>query len=97
MGFLLDSLTKEKLDNQRAVVKNEKRQGENQPYGRAFSIIFENFFPAGHPYSHSVIGSMEDLSAASLDDVKEFFRTYYTPNNATLAIVGNFEPATESH
>ncbi len=92
MAFLLDALTIEKLDNQRDVVKNEKRQGENQPYGRAFSIVFENLFPEGHPYAHSVIGSMEDLSAASLDDVKEFFRTYYTPNNATLAIVGDFEP-----
>ncbi|MBK6314209.1 MAG: insulinase family protein [Blastocatellia bacterium] len=93
MAFLLDALTEEKLNNQRDVVKNEKRQGENQPYGRAFSIIFEELFPADHPYAHSVIGSMEDLSAASLDDVKEFFRTYYTPNNATLAIVGNFDPA----
>ncbi len=92
MAFLLDAMTEEKLNNQREVVKNEKRQGENQPYGRAFSIIFEELFPAGHPYAHSVIGSMEDLSAASLDDVKEFFRTYYTPNNATLAIVGNFDP-----
>ena len=93
MAFLLDALTEEKLNNQRDVVKNEKRQGENQPYGRAFSIIFEELFSADHPYAHSVIGSMEDLSAASLDDVKEFFRTYYTPNNATLAIVGNFDPA----
>jgi zinc protease len=93
MGFLLDTLTKENLDNQREVVKNEKRQGENQPYGRAFQLIFENLFPRGHPYSWAVIGSMEDLSAASVDDVKDFFRTYYTPNNATLAIVGNFDPA----
>ncbi len=93
MGFLLDGLTEEKLSNQRDVVKNEKRQGENQPYGRAFSIIFEELFPAEHPYAHSVIGSMDDLSAATLDDVKQFFRTYYTPNNATLAIVGNFDPA----
>src|SRR5688500_12282716 len=77
MGFLLDSRTQENLSNQIEVVKNEKRQGENQPYGRLFSIIVENLFPEGHPYQHSVIGSMEDLGAATLDDVKNFFRTYY--------------------
>jgi zinc protease len=93
MGFLLDAMTQEKLNNQIDVVKNEKRQGENAPYGRAFSILFENFFPQGHPYSHMVIGSLDDLTAATLDDVKEFFRTYYTPNNATLTIAGSFDPA----
>jgi zinc protease len=91
---LPDELTKERLDNQRDVVKNERRQSlENVPYGRAFSLIQENLFPPGHPYSWSPIGSMEDLSAASVDDVKEFFRTYYTPNNLTLTITGDFDPA----
>jgi zinc protease len=75
LATLPDALTKEKLDNQRDVVKNERRQGlENQPYGRAFKLITENLFPAGHPYSWTVIGSHEDLTAASLEDVTEFFR-----------------------
>jgi len=92
MGYLTDVLTQEKLDNQRDVVKNERRQSyENVPYGRALQVIFENLFPKGHPYSWLVIGSEEDLTAASLDDVKEFFRTYYTPNNCSLVIAGDFE------
>lgn len=91
---LMDFLTRENLDHQRDVVKNERRQGlENQPYGRAFKLIFENLYPAQHPYSWPVIGSHEDLSAASFDDAKEFFRTYYTPNNLSLAITGDFDPA----
>ncbi len=94
MGFLVDAMTQEKLDNQRDVVKNEKRQGENQPYAKADELINENIFPKGHPYSWTVIGSMEDLSAASLEDVKEFFRTWYTPNNCTLTLSGDFDPAT---
>ncbi len=94
LATLADALTKDKLDNQRDVVKNERRQGlENQPYGRAFKLLDENLFPAGHPYSWTVIGSHEDLTAASLDDVKEFFRTYYTPNNLSLVIAGDFDPA----
>ena len=94
LATLPDALTKEKLDNQRDVVKNERRQGlENQPYGRAFKLIVENLHPKGHPYSWSVIGSHEDLTAASLDDVKEFFKTYYTPNNLSLVITGDFDPA----
>jgi zinc protease len=93
MGFLGDGLTQAKLDNQRDVVKNERRQGmDNAPYGRAFEVIVQNLFPQGHPLSWDVIGSMEDLSAATLEDAKRFFRTYYAPNNASLAIVGNFEP-----
>jgi zinc protease len=92
LATLADALTKEKLDNQRDVVKNERRQSlENQPYGRAFKLIDENLFPAGHPYSHDVIGSHEDLTAASLEDVQQFFRTYYTPNNLSLVIAGNFD------
>ena len=91
---LPDALTKEKLDNQRDVVKNERRQGlENTPYGRWFKIVTENLHPASHPYSWTVIGSHEDLTAASMDDVKEFFRTYYTPNNLSLVIAGDFDPA----
>lgn len=87
-------LTKENLDAQRAVVKNERRQGlENQPYGRAFKLMAENLFPAGHPYSWPVIGSHEDLTAASLEDVQDFFRTWYTPNNLSLVVAGDFDPA----
>jgi zinc protease len=93
MGFLLPALTQSKLDNQRDVVKNERRQNyDNRPYGTAYEKIARALFPEGHPYSWPVIGYMEDLSAAALDDVKEFFRLYYAPNNACLVIVGNFDP-----
>ena len=91
MGWLLPTMDQAKLDVQRDVVKNERRQSyDNVPYGRAFETILAAVFPAGHPYSWPTIGSMADLSAASLDDVKQFFRTYYAPNNATLAIAGDF-------
>lgn len=94
LATLAEALTKDKLDNQREVVRNERRQGlENQPYGRAFKLIFENLFPADHPYSWPVIGSHEDLIAASVEDVTEFFKTYYSPNNLTLVIAGDFDPA----
>jgi zinc protease len=94
MGFLLDSLDLAKLNAQRDIVKNERRQGvDNQPYGRAFEILAEATYPKEHPYSWPVIGSMADLSAASEEDVKSFFRLYYAPNNAYLAIVGDFDPA----
>jgi zinc protease len=89
MGHLLKAIDQAKLDEQRGVVQNEKRQGENQPYGRVWSTLTENSYPAGHPYSWSVIGSMEDLTAASLDDVHEWFRGYYGPNNAVLSIAGD--------
>jgi zinc protease len=93
LATLLDVTDQKKLDNQRDVVKNERRQGlENQPYGRWIDILFDQLFPRGHPYSWPVIGSMEDLSAASLDDVKDFFRRYYTPNNLSLVIAGDFDP-----
>ena len=94
LSTLADALTKEKLDNQRDVVKNERRQGlENTPYGRWFKLVTENLHPASHPYSWTVIGSHEDLTAASLDDVKDFFKQYYTPNNLSLVIAGDFDPA----
>jgi zinc protease len=93
MGFLLPTMDLPKLDLQRDVVKNERRQSvDNVPYGKSEEIILAALYPKGHPYSWSVIGSMEDLSAASLDDVKNFFRTYYAPNNATLSIAGDFDP-----
>ena len=94
MGFLLDTLDIAKLNAQRDIVKNERRQSyDNQPYGRVSEIFAAAMYPAGHPYSWPVIGSMTDLSAASEEDVKAFFRLYYAPNNATLAIVGDFDPA----
>ncbi len=88
-----EALTQEKLDNQRDVVKNERRQGlENTPYGRWFKLMSENLHPASHPYSHAVIGSHEDLTAATLEDAQNFFRTYYNPNNLSLVIAGDFDP-----
>jgi predicted Zn-dependent peptidase len=94
MGWFLPALTQEKLDNQRDVVKNERRQRvDNQPYGDWDELLQELLYPADHPYHHSVIGSMADLDAASLDDVREFFGTYYAPNNAVLTLCGDFDPA----
>jgi zinc protease len=94
LATLLDALTIDKLNNQRDVVKNERRQGlENTPYGRWFKLIAENLYPARHPYANDVIGVHEDLTAASVDDVKDFFATYYTPNNLSLVIAGDFDPA----
>ena len=92
MGHLLGVLDQKKLDLQRGVVQNEKRQGENQPYGLAFQNIVENCYPPGHPYSWTVIGSMKDLDAASMSDVQEWFKTYYGPNNVILAIAGDITP-----
>jgi zinc protease len=93
MGFLLDTLDLAKLNAQRDIVKNERRQSlDNQPYGRAGELLSQATYPASHPYSWDVIGSMDDLSAASEADVKNFFRLYYAPNNAFLAIVGDFDP-----
>lgn len=92
MGFLLPAMTQEKLDNQRDVVKNERRwRVDNQPYGDWDERLQMLLYPPSHPYHHSVIGSMEDLDAASLEDVEEFFRTFYAPNNAVLTICGDFE------
>ena len=94
MGHLLGAVTQEKLDNQRGVVQNEKRQGDNRPYGRVNYNLYEGLFPSGHPYHHSTIGSMDDLDAASLDAVHQWFRDYYGPNNAVLALVGDIDLAT---
>jgi zinc protease len=94
MGFLLDTLDIKKLNAQRDIVKNERRQRvDNQPYGRAGEILAKATYPATHPYSWDVIGSMTDLSAASEEDVKNFFRLYYAPNDAILTVVGDFDPA----
>jgi zinc protease len=92
MGHLLGVLDQKKLDLQRGVVQNEKRQGENQPYGVAYQLLTENTWPAGHPYSWTVIGSMKDLDAASMSDVQEWFKTNYGPNNTTLVIAGDITP-----
>jgi len=95
MGFLLPTMDLPKVNLQRDVVKNERRQRvDNQPYGRADETILAALYPKSHPYSWPVIGSMADLSAASLADVQNFFKTYYAPNNATLTIAGDFDPAT---
>src|SRR5213595_2149767 len=93
MGFLLPEITADKVDLQRGVVQNERRQSyENRPYGLAEENILERLYPSDHPYHWPVIGSMADLQAATLDDVRGFFRMYYTPNNATLAIAGDITP-----
>ena len=92
MGFLMDALDQKRFDVQRDVVKNERRQSyENRPYGMAHLLLPPVVFPSPHPYSWSTIGSQEDLDAAALEDVKDFFQTYYTPSNASLAIVGDFD------
>ena len=94
MGFLLDKLDESKFTAQRDIVKNERRQGvDNQPYGRSFEILASSMLPETHPYSWSVIGYMADLQQATVEDVKSFFRLYYSPSNATVSIVGDFEPA----
>ena len=94
MGHMLGAVDQARLDEQRGVVQNEKRQGENQPYGKTWITIAENTYPAGHPYSWSVIGSMEDLDAASVEDVHEWFRTYYGAANAVIAIAGDIDAQT---
>ena len=94
MGHLLGVVTQEKLDNQRGVVQNEKRQGDNQPYGRAEYSVLAGLLPEGHPYSHSTIGSLEDLDAASLDDVKNWFKEYYGAANTVLVIAGDIDAET---
>lgn len=92
MGFLAGHISKEMLERERGVVQNEKREGENDPYGRVFGEIAGKIYPYSHPYSWSTIGSMDDLNAASLDDIKEWYRTYYGPNNAVLSLAGDITP-----
>jgi len=92
LGTLLDALDQANLDNQRDVVKNEKRSSyDNQPYGTAYLELFALAYPKGHPYHHPTIGSMEDLDAASLDDVRSFFSAWYAPNNAVVTVVGDID------
>src|SRR5271165_924803 len=92
MGHLLGAIDPTRLDTQRGVVQNEKRQGENQPYGVVEELITKGTAPVGHPYSWTVIGSMEDLNAASLEDVRTWFKTYYGPANSVLVLAGDIDP-----
>jgi predicted Zn-dependent peptidase len=94
MGHLLGAIDQQTLDEQRGVVQNEKREGENQPYGQVWDELGKALYPKTHPYHHSTIGSMADLNAASLDDVKGWFRTWYGPNNAVLVLAGDIDAAT---
>jgi predicted Zn-dependent peptidase len=93
MGWMLPAMTQEKLENQQEVVKNERKERyDNQPYGDWDERIQALVFPPDHPYHHSVIGSMEDIGAATLEDVADFFSTFYVPNNAVLTLAGDFDP-----
>ncbi len=92
MGHLLGAIDQEKLDEQRGVVQNEKRQGDNQPYGKQWDYLTYAMYPKGHPYSWTVIGEMEDLNAASLEDVQEWFKSYYGAANAVVAVAGDINP-----
>ncbi|MEZ0471757.1 M16 family metallopeptidase [Luteimonas salinilitoris] len=94
MGHLLGAIDQAALDEQRGVVQNEKRQGQNQPYGQVWELLGKALYPKGHPYHHSTIGSMNDLNAATLDDVKQWFRAWYGPNNAVLVLAGDIDVAT---
>ncbi len=89
MGYFSNTISQDILDLQRGVVQNEKRQGDNQPYAVVEDLVVKSTYPAGHPYAHSVIGSMEDLDSASLEDVRQWFKTYYTPSNAVLVLAGD--------
>ncbi len=89
MGYFYNTISQELLDLQRGVVQNEKRQGDNQPYAIVEELVVKSTYPVGHPYAHTVIGSMEDLDSASLADVREWFKTYYTPSNAVLVLAGD--------
>ncbi len=94
MGHLLGALDQKTLDLQRGVVQNEKRQGENQPYGVTRQLITQNTYPAGHPYSWTTIGDMADLDAASMKDVQEWFKTYYGPSNVVIVVAGDIDAKT---
>lgn len=90
MGFFINTVTQAGLEREIDVVSNEKRQGENCPFGQSYALMLKYFYPEGHPYSWPVIGSIADLRSATVEDVKEFYRTYYGPNNATLVVAGDF-------
>src|SRR4249919_60833 len=94
MGHLVGAIDQPTLDEQRGVVQNEKREGQNQPYGQVFDELSKLMYPQAHPYHHTTIGSMNDLNAASLEDVKNWFRTWYGPNNAVLVLAGDIDLAT---
>ena len=92
MGWFINTVTVPVLEKEKQVVKNEKRQNyDNRPYGHTSGVISKNLYPEGHPYSHTVIGSLEDLQSATLQDVKDFYGKWYVPNNVTLVIAGDFE------
>ena len=93
MGHLTGAISQPKLDEQRGVVQNEKRQGENEPYGKVWDFLTPKLYPPNHPYSWTTIGSMEDLDAAKLDDVKDWFRTYYGAANAVVVVAGDIDAA----
>src|SRR5450755_472527 len=92
MGHFYNTISQEVLDLQRGVVKNEKRQGDNQPYAIVEDLVVGSTYPSGHPYDHTVIGSMEDLDSASVEDVRNWFKTYFTPSNAVLVVAGDITP-----
>ena len=92
MGFLMEGLDRVKLANQRDVVRNERRQGEGRPYDVADEEVYHQLFPASHPYYASVIGSHADIEAARIADIRDFHQQFYTPNNASIAIAGDFDP-----
>jgi zinc protease len=94
MGYMVNAIDQKTLDLQRGVVQNEKRQDENEPYALAEELMQQDTYPSGHPYSWNTIGSMEDLNAASLNDVKEWFKTFYGPSNAVLVVAGDVDPQT---
>src|ERR1035437_5596872 len=94
MGYMVNAIDQKTLDLQRGVVQNEKRQDENEPYALAEELMQQDTYPSGHPYSWNTLGSMEDLTAASLNDVKEWFKTFYGPSNAVLVVAGDVDPET---
>jgi len=94
MGYMVNAIDQQTLDLQRGVVQNEKRQDENEPYALAEELMQQDTYPSGHPYSWNTLGSMEDLTAASLNDVKEWFKTFYGPSNAVLVVAGDVDPET---
>jgi zinc protease len=96
MGYFYNTISQEILDLQRGVVQNEKRQGDNQPYAVVEDLVVGSTYPAEHPYAHTVIGSMQDLDSATVDDVRDWFKTYYTPSNAVLVLAGDISAA-EAH